>query len=390
MNSLRWSKASYYLFLPVMAVLLAGCGKKPVAEPPVRAVRTLVLAETGGVLEREFAAEVRARTESRLGFRVGGKVNRRLVELGQSVTRGQVLAQLDPQDLQLAQEAARAGLAAAEAQAAQAAANYKRFVELKAQGFISAAELERHDTMNKAAQASLRQARAQAGVQGNQTSYAALTADAPGVITGVDLEPGMVVGAGMPVLTLAHDGPRDVVFSVPEDMGPTVRSLMGKPGALKARRWGTQDWVPVTLREVAAATDPLTRTYLVKADVGRAGFELGQTATVGMNAPVRAAQGVRVPVNALAERGGKSVLWVLDGKTMTVNPVDVTTKDITGNLILVSQGIQPGQEIVTAGVHVLTPGQKVRRYQAPNASAQPAAPVTPAASAATPASGAAS
>ena len=241
--------------------------------------------------------------------------------------------------------------------------------------------------MNKSAQATLRQARAQAGVQGNQTSYAALTADAPGVITGVDLEPGMVVGAGMPVLTLAHDGPRDAVFSVPEDMAPTVRSLMGKPGALKARRWGTQNWVPVTVREVAAATDPLTRTYLVKADVGRAGFDLGQTATVVLNAPVRAAGGVRVPVNALAERGGKSVLWVLDGKAMTVNPVPVTTKDITGNVILVSQGIQPGQEIVTAGVHVLTPGQKVRRYQAPTDGAQPAAPT---ASTVTPASGAAS
>lgn len=387
MNTLRWSKVSSSVLLPLMAALLVGCGKKPVAEPPVRAVRTLVLAETGGVLEREFAAEIRARTESRLGFRVGGKVNRRLVELGQSVTRGQVLAQLDPQDLQLAQEAARAGLAAAEAQAAQAAANYKRFLELKAQGFISAAELERHDTTNKAAQAALRQAKAQAGVQGNQTSYAALTADAPGAITAVDLEPGMVVGAGMPVMTLAHDGPRDAVFAVPEDMGPTIRALMDKPGALKARRWGTQDWVPVVVREVAAATDPLTRTYLVKADVGRAGFELGQTAAVVMNAPVRAAQGVRVPLNALAERGGKSVLWVLDGKTMTVNPVPVTTKDVTGNVILVSQGIQPGQEIVTAGVHVLTPGQKVRRYQAAASEAQPA--VTPS-SAATPTSGAAS
>lgn len=387
MNTMRWSKAPYYVLLPLVAALLAGCGKKPEAEPPLRSVRTLVLAETGGVLEREFAAEIRARTESRLGFRVGGKVNRRLVELGQTVTRGQVLAQLDPQDLQLGQEAARAGLAAAEAQATQAAANYRRFVELKSQGFISAAELERHDTMNKSAQATLRQARAQAGVQGNQTSYAALTADAPGVITGVDLEPGMVVGAGMPVLTLAQDGPRDAVFSVPEDMGPTIRALMGKPGALKARRWGTQDWVPVTVREVAAATDPLTRTYLVKADVGRAGFDLGQTATVVLNAPVRAAEGVRVPVNALAERGGQSVLWVLDGKAMTVNPMPVTTKDITGNVILVSQGIQPGQEIVTAGVHVLTPGQKVRRYQATASGAQPAAP---AASTVTPASGAAS
>ncbi|MBP6612821.1 MAG: efflux RND transporter periplasmic adaptor subunit, partial [Aquabacterium sp.] len=109
--------------------------------------------------------------------------------------------------------------------------------------------------------------------------------------------------------------------------------------------------------------------------------------TVVLNAPVRAAGGVRVPVNALAERGGKSVLWVLDGKAMTVNPVPVTTKDITGNVILVSQGIQPGQEIVTAGVHVLTPGQKVRRYQAPTDGAQPAAPT---ASTVTPASGAAS
>ena len=112
-----------------------------------------------------------------------------------------------------------------------------------------------------------------------------------------------------------------------------------------------------------------------------------------LNAPVRTAGGVRVPVNALAERGGKSALWVLDGKNMTVNPVPVTTSDITGNVILVSQGIQPGQEIVTAGVHVLTPGQKVRRYQSVNATNQPAAPVpapVPAPSSASPASGVAS
>jgi len=151
MNTLRWSKASQHVLLVMMAIGLAGCSKPPVAETHVRAVRTLVLAETGGALEREFSAEIRARSESRLGFRVGGKVNRRLVELGQAVTRGQVLAQLDPQDLRLGQEAARAGLAAAEAQAAQAAANYKRFAELKSQGFISAAELE-HDFLWRTSQ----------------------------------------------------------------------------------------------------------------------------------------------------------------------------------------------------------------------------------------------
>jgi RND family efflux transporter MFP subunit len=332
-----------------------------------------MVSETGGVIEREFAAEIRARTESRLGFRVPGKVARRLVELGQSVRAGQVLAQLDPQDLRLQQDAARAGLASAEANATQANADLKRFTELKAQGFISEAELDRHTTAQRAADAALRQARAQAGVQGNQTSYAALVADVSGVITAVDLEPGQVVNAGLPVLTLAQDGPRDAVFAVPEDMGQAVRAFVNKPGAIKVRRWGSSDWAPATVREVAAAADPTTRTYLVKADVGKAGFELGQSASVAFNTPVKITGGVRIPLNALAERSGQSVVWVLDAKAMTVQPQPVVTGDITGNVVLVAKGITPGQEIVTAGVHALSPGQKVRRYLpdgvAPGASA---------------------
>jgi multidrug efflux system membrane fusion protein len=364
MNTMRWSQVSAFVALPLVAALLAACSKPATVEEPVRAVRTLVLSETGGALEREFAADIRARTESRLSFRVAGKVNRRLVELGQAVRAGQVLAQLDPIDLKLGEDAARAGLAAAEANAAQASADLKRFTELKAQGFISDAELDRHVTANKTAQASLQQARAQAGVQTNQASYAALVAGASGVITSVDLEPGQVVNAGLPVLTLAHDGPRDAVFSVPEDMGPVVRPLVGKPGALKLRRWGTSEWVPATLREIAAATDSLTRTYLAKADVGAAaGFDLGQTAVVMLNAPVRVTGGVRVPLNALAERDGKSVVWVLNPQSMTVQPAPVVTGDVTGNVVLLAKGVTPGQEIVTAGIHVLTPGQHVRRYQ---------------------------
>ncbi len=347
----------------VLFALLSACGKEPPAPTPVRAVRTLLVTETGGVMEREFAADIRARTESRLGFRVPGKVSRRLVELGQPVRAGQVLAQLDPQDLRLEQDAARAGLAAAEANAAQAAADLKRFTELKAQGFISQAELDRHTTTQRTAEASLRQARAQAGVQSNQASYAALVADAAGVITAVDLEPGQVVSAGLPVLTLAHDGARDAVFAVPEDLGQTVRPLVGKAGAIKVRRWGGSEWVPATVRELAAAADPVTRTYLVKADVGKAGFELGQSASVAFNTPVRVAGGVRVPLYALAERDGKSVVWVLDVPSLTVNPQPVVTGDITGNVVLVAAGLKPGQEIVTAGVHTLSPGQKVRRYQ---------------------------
>lgn len=353
-----------------LILALAGCSKEAPAPTPERSVRTLVVSETGGMLEREFSADIRARTESRLGFRVPGKVARRLVELGQSVRAGQVLGQLDPQDLRLQQDAARAGLAAAEANAAQAAADLKRFKELKAQGFISEAELDRHNTMATTADASLRQARAQAGVQSNQTSYAALVADAAGVITSVDMEPGQVVNAGMPVLTLAHDGPRDAVFAVPEDLGQAVRALVGKKDAIKVRRWGASEWVPATVREVAAAADPATRTFLAKADVGKAGFELGQSASVAFNTPVRVSGGVRIPLYALAERDGQSMVWVLDGSSMTVKPQPVITGDVTGNVVLIAKGLAPGQEIVTAGVHALNPGQKVHRYQPAGAQAE--------------------
>lgn len=360
------------LVTPWLLAML-GCSKEPPSAEPIRSVRTLVLSEAGGVVDREFSAEIRARVESRLSFRVPGKVSRRQVELGQAVRPGQVLAQLDPQDLALTQESARAGLAAAEANAAQAAADFKRFNELKSQGFISVAELERHSTTLKSAEASLRQARAQAGVQGNQATYATLTANASGVITSVDAEPGQVVNAGTPVLTLAQDGPRDAIFSVPEDMAPTMRALLNKPNAIKVRRWGTQEWVPAEIREVSAATDAVTRTFLVKADVGQGAYELGQTATVALSTPVRFAAGLRVPLQSLVELNGRSAVWVLDGTNMTVMAQPVITADVTGNIVIVASGLKAGQEIVTAGVHVLKPGQKVKRYQLALDAPQPAA-----------------
>lgn len=388
---MRWPQATLASFVPVTAFfskfepapliaslacvfLLTACGKHAEQATPVRAVRTIVLADGGGALQREFSADIRARTESRLSFRVAGKVTQRAVELGQRVRAGQLLAQVDPQDLRLGADAAKAALAAAEAQAAQASADLARFKELRAQGFISEAELERHTTAERAAQASLRQARAQAGVQLNQAGYASLTAGVAGVITAVDVEPGQVVGAGQPVLTLAQDGPRDVVFAVPEDMGPTVRALIGKPAGIQVRRWGTTEWAPAKVREVAGATDSLTRTLLVKADIGNLQAELGQTAAVLVRTPTRTQGGIQLPLHALAQREGRSVVWVLDGQSMTVQPQPVVTGDVVGNVVLVAQGLKPGQEVVTAGVHVLTPGQKVKRHVEPGLGERPAAP----------------
>lgn len=343
------------------ATLLAACSRGDQATEPVRAVRTVVVGSGVAIGTNEFSGEVRARVESRLGFRVGGKITRRLVDLGQPVRAGQMLAQLDAQDLRLGQESARAGLVAAQVNYDQAVIDLKRYKELRGEGFISAAELERRETGTKAAEAMLQQARAQASMQGNQTGYASLEADAAGVITSVDAEVGQVVAAGTPVVRLAHDGPRDVVFSVPEDRAAWVRGLIGKQGAITVKPWGHAQTLSATVREVSASVDPVTRTFTVKADAGKADLTLGQTVAVVVETD-RASGSIRVPLTALLEKSGQSSVWVLDTQAMTVQLQPVTVGNVGADSVLITSGLKSGQEVVTAGVHVLNPGQQVRRY----------------------------
>jgi RND family efflux transporter MFP subunit len=346
------------------ALVLAGlsaCTRSADDDVIVRSVRTAIVGQRGAEQSLEYAGEVRARTQSVLGFRVGGKLVERKVDLGDRVKKGQVLARLDPEDLQLGREAAMAALAAAKANYQLAVADTKRFKDLLDQGFVSSAEFDRHETARIAAKAQLEQAKAQAGVQDNQTRYTELVADAPGVITAVDAEPGQVMSAGMPVVTLARDGPLDVVFNVPEDQVDWVKSLLGRRGAVHVRRWGRDEAIEATIREVAAAADPVTRTYIVKADVAAKALHLGQTATVSIQRRDGGSD-YHLPLTALFEADGRSCVWRLDPQSMTVQRVPVQVASVSGDSAVIAQGVRGGDEIVTAGVHVLTQGQKVQRY----------------------------
>ena len=348
--------------LPSFALALAGCSPAPPPAEPIRSVRTVMLAATSAGGAHEYAAEVRARTESRLGFRLGGKLLTRSANLGDAVRAGQALAQLDPGDLKLSQEAAQAALGAAKANYEFSATEFKRYKELRQQGFISGLELERRETALTTARAQYEQARVQASVQGNQTRYATLVADASGVITGVDAEPGAVVAAGASVVRLAHDGPRDVVFSVPEDRVSEMRALTGKADALQVHVWNDgASPIAATVREVAAAADPVTRTFVVKADIGRANVRLGQTATVKMEMP-RVAGQIKLPLAAVFEVKGAPAVWVVDRASMTVKQQVVRVAGADGNDVVIAGGVAPGDTVVIAGVHVLSPGQKVRFY----------------------------
>jgi membrane fusion protein, multidrug efflux system len=346
---------------------LSACSKPaPVAEP-VRSVKVLKVGESGVVAAHEYAGEVRARVESRLGFRVAGKIIKRQAEVGQRVKAGQLLAQIDPQDYKLAADAGRAQVAAAATNRDLAAADFKRFAALKDQNFISGAELERRETTLKAAQAQLDQAQAQLKSQGNQAAYANLVADVSGIITAVEAEPGQVVTAGTPVVRIAQDGARDVVFNVPEDR---VRDLaVGAEVTIK--RWADGGSTQGRVREVAASADPATRTFPVKVAVDAAQAPaLGSTVYAYPATLTAGVQVIKLPTSALFQFGQASHVWVLDTQSMTVKstPVQVATAD--GNEAVIAGGLQTGALVVSAGVHVLSPGQKVTIYKENTAQAQ--------------------
>lgn len=350
------------LFACVLAVaMLSACSKSAPAPEPIRAVK---LIEVGGQslnAQVEYAGEVRAQTESRLGFQVAGKLVQRWVNVGDVVRKGQVLAQLDGQDYALAAQAAQAQLAAATTQRDLAQADWERYAALKDQGFISGVELDRRRANLQSAQAQLAQAQAQAAAQNNQSAYTRLLASAAGVVTAVQAEPGQVVAAGAPVVQLAHDGLRDVVVAVPEG----ARSQIQVGQAVQVRIWAQDRLLAGVVRELAASADPVTRTYTVKVTVqGDAQPVLGATAYV-RTTPVEsvASEVIKLPATAVMEQAGDSWVWEFDAKDATVHARKVALSGVDGNEVLIAAGVHKGMLLVATGTHVLSEGQKVSIYQ---------------------------
>lgn len=354
--------------LAAVVALLASCSKPAPLGEPIRAVKVITVGVDNFAPGYEFAGEVKAKVESRLGFRVSGKIIQRQAELGQRVKVGQVLAQLDPQDYKLAVDTARAQLQVSATNRDLAAADFKRYAALKDQNFISGAELDRRDSVLKAAQAQVDQAQAQLAVQGNQATYAVLKADVSGIVTAIEAEAGQVVTAGAVVVRIAADGVRDVVFSVPEGIVGSIWPGM----AVKVRSWaqnsqdGQTGILPATVREVSASADPATRTYQVKLALGGTALPpLGATVYVlpeGLGG-VQGMPVIKLPTSALWHNGQTSAVWVLEPISLTVKAQTVQVATADGNDAVIASGLQPGMLVVTAGVHVLSPGQKVTIYK---------------------------
>ncbi|ELX08531.1 putative secretion protein [Janthinobacterium sp. HH01] len=338
------------------AAVLAGCSKPAEKTEDIRPVRAIVLASSDVDVNAEFSGEVRARVESRLGFRVGGKIVARKVDVGTLVKHGQVLMQLDPQDLQLSQAQALAGLRAAETNRDLAKAELKRYQELRSKNFVSQAVLDAKDSTYKAAQANVDAAQAAYRGQSNQAGYASLVSDVDGVVTAVDAEVGQVVQPGTPVVRVARQGEKEIVIGLPEDKVETLRRVPD----VQVRLWADpKNTVAGKIREISPVADPSTRTYTVKVSIpdSLAEAKLGMTAVVQFASKTATPQ-IKVPLTALYYEKSASSVWVVDGGVVKLVPV--TIAGAAGNDIVLGSGVKAGQTVVTAGVNLLKPGQKVK------------------------------
>ena len=342
---------------PVAALLglaLAGCNAEP-APAPVRPA-LVVQASTGGPGVEAYAGEVRAREEPQLAFRLPGKVTTRRVDAGARVRAGQALAELDPADARLQAEADRAARSAAEADLSLAAAEAERYRSLAERQLVSRSLYDARAAQWRSAQARVRQARSAVAASRNQVGYAVLRAPANGVITQRLAEAGQVVAAGQPVFVLAVDGEREVLISVPEQQ--LARFQVGRPLAVEL--WSAPGQrLPGTLREIAPAADPLTRTFAARVSFrsGKVSAELGQSARV--YAPVEGAGGLRVPLSALTQAQGRKAVWVVDPATSRVRLTPVRTGAYGEDGVPVLSGLAPTDWVVAAGAHLLRDGEPV-------------------------------
>ncbi len=341
----------YPLAIFVLPLALIACSKEtPPPEKIERPASTLVVGALGADQSNVYSGEIRARYETVLGFRIGGKIIARTADVGDKVKSGQLLARLDAADTGLQESAASAQYRLAEDEV-------KRFRELRDQGFVSQSALDAKETALKAAAA-------QAGLARNQANYTSLQSDRTGVISATLAEVGQVVSAGQPVLRVAQDGEREVSIAIPESRFAAIK--VGMPALIEISSNGNStQTIAGHLREISPAADAASRTYpaRVSFDAGNAKVALGMTARVRLSDNAKSGaknnSGFRVPLSAIFQQGDKAAVWIVAAdRSVSLRPVTVSAYRDDGALI--SGGIAAGERIVSAGVHKLTAGEKIR------------------------------
>ncbi len=352
------SRRALFLVFPLtLAALLAGCGQQ---QAEVQRPRPVMVVQPQPALAQleTYPGEVRARFEPDLAFRIGGEVTKRLVDTGDQVKKGQVLAELDPKDVQLQLSAMKAQVTAAEANLSLVRSERDRYKQLLARQLVSKSQYENVENLYQSGEARLKQVKAEYNVSANQAGYAVLRAPVDGVISRRMLEVGQVVAAGQTVFSLAADGEREIVISLPEgnigrfSVGQNVRiELWSRPGAFLAGK----------LREISPAADPQSRTYAARVAIVE---DINEPVDLGQSAQVFVSQAgeipLSVPLAALTADAGQSYVWIVDPATSSLKRVAVESGPYGEEQVPILKGLRATDWIVSAGVQVLNEGVKVR------------------------------
>ncbi len=348
------------VLFPAILVLLTACQpveeSQPIAEP-IRPVRVVTVEELPGGETVTLTGNVQAQDDVALAFRVGGQLIERTVSVGDQVRAGQIVARLDAVNERNAIDAARANLAAAMTRLVEARNTVERYEPLLPRGFVARAQFDRAVEARDAAQAQVEAAEAQVSTAENQLGFTTLIADGPGIVTARGAEPGEVVAAGRMIVQLAREGGRDAVFDVPARVIEAASADDEVTVALS-----TDPNVSTTgrVREVSPQADPVTRTFKVRVGLASPPEAMRLGSTVTGSIQLGGVTGIAIPASALTSSQGAPAVWTLDPESRTVALRNVDVASYALDRVLISQGLKPGELVVTAGVQTLRPGQQVR------------------------------
>jgi membrane fusion protein, multidrug efflux system len=340
-----------------VAVLLAGCHEPAPPPPEARPVRTVTVERRAGGAPVSLTGQIRAQEEVSLAFRIDGRVMERRVNVGDRVKAGELVARLNPLIQQNALRSAQANLSAAQGQLTQARNTFERQQALVIKGFTTRALFDQAQAGLQTAQAQVDSAQAQLRSAQEQLGYTDLYADADGTVTEKGAEPGEVVQPGQMIVKVARQVGRDAVFDVPAQL---IRTAPRDPLVHVALTDDPTVRTTGRVREVAPEADAATRTFKVKVGLTKPPEVMRLGATVTGTVQLGSASVIEVPASALTEASGRPAVWVVDPASQTVSLRNIDVARYEANTVVVSQGLEAGKIVVTAGVQALRPGQKVR------------------------------
>jgi RND family efflux transporter MFP subunit len=352
----RKAELALAVIAPAALILLASEVAAAERSDQLARVRT-VTAEMSDVMpDVRLTGDIQARYETSTSFRTSGKIAARLVEVGELVGRDQVLARLEPQEPQANLDNAQAVLNSAEAQLTQARLTFERQQALLRGGYTTRSSYDQAEQVLRTSEAAVASARAALGAAREQLSYTELRAGVSGVVTARSAEAGQVVQAGQTIFTIAQDGPRDAVFNIFEALlanPPQNRRvnvvLQADPGV---RADGT-------VREVSPTLDPASGSVKVKVGLDQTPPEMTLGAAVIGSGEFHSQPALVLPWGALFRWENAPAIWVVDPTRQTVTAKPVTVARYGAGTVLISDGVAPGEIVVTAGTQLLRPGQKV-------------------------------